>query len=540
MLSMFAPCRKNTTCILSAIGGVAVVLLSCLGVPDANAQGTPIPFVQPQFFTNDGDPCNGCLLNAYGAGGTTRQDTFSDITLATANANPVVMTSAGRPTSGYIYLSATSYRFVLTDSTGGTTYWDADNTPSIPATAVGFDITSQTAGVALAAGDVVYLSDGSGSLTAGRWYLADADLTYASSQAGTIGMVPTAIASGATGTIRIGGRLTGLAGLTTGTDYYVSQTAGDLTGTAPLNAGFVGTADTTTSLVIVSNPAHRRIDNHTSDGRLTLTSATPVTTADVTGATSIFYTQYTGDRVALYTDSRWTLYRFTEVTLALGTLTSGLPYDVFLYDNAGALTLEATAWSNGTTRATALTQQDGVYVRTGALTRRYLGTFYTTSTTQTEDSYAKRLLWNYYHRVRRPMRAIEDANSWAYTTATWRQANADTANQLEFVVGVAEVMVEARVAAMCSNATAATTTFMSVGIGVDSTTSPVANSLMLVGQSAVNDFQVTALAEHREISAVGRHIWVWLEISTAAGTTTFYGDNGATTRQSGIVGSLEG
>jgi hypothetical protein len=387
---------------------------------------------------------------------------------------------------------------------------------------------------------VVYLSDGSGSLTAGRWSLADADLTYGASQAGTIGMVPTAIASAATGTIRIGGRITGLAGLNTGADYYVSQTAGDLTATAPLNAAFVGTADTTTSLVIASNPASRRVDNGINDGRLTLSSATPVTSADVTGATSIYYTQYTGNRVTLYDGTRWTLYAFTERTLALGTLTSGLPYDVFLYDNAGTLTLEATAWSNGTTRATALTQQDGVYVRTGALTRRYLGTFYTTSTTQTEDSYAKRLLWNYYHRVRRPMRVIETDNSYVYTTATWRQANADTANQLEFVVGVAEVMVEARVYAMASNGTAAASTFASVSIGVDSTTTPAANQLMVPSAMQVADFLGFAMAEHRDIPAVGRHVWVWLEISTAAGATTWYGDNGVTTRQSGITGWIDG
>src|SRR3972149_4877028 len=97
----------------------------------------------------------------------------------------------------------------------------------------------------------------------------------------------------------------------------------------------------------------------TCDGRLTLTSGTPVTTADVTAATSIYFTPYIGDRIAIYDGTRWRLYLFAELTLALGTLTAALPYDVFIYDNAGTLTLEALAWTNGTTRATALVRQKG-------------------------------------------------------------------------------------------------------------------------------------------------------------------------------------
>ena len=44
--------------------------------------------------------------------------------------------------------------------------------------------------------------------------------------------------------------------------------------------------------------------------------------------------------------------------LALGTLTSGKPYDVFGYISGGALALELLAWTNDTTRATAVTLQD--------------------------------------------------------------------------------------------------------------------------------------------------------------------------------------
>ena len=164
------------------------------------------------------------------------------------------------------------------------------------------------------------------------------------------------------------------------------------------------------------------------EGRLTLTSGTPVTTADVTNATSIYFSPFRGNRIALYDgSSSWNMRTFSELTLALGTLTANLPYDIFAYDNSGTVALRsAVAWTNTTTRATALTTQNGCLVKTGATTDRYLGTFYTSSTTQTQDSATQRFLWNYYNRVRKPMSCTDGTDSWTYTTTTWRQANNST------------------------------------------------------------------------------------------------------------------
>ena len=273
-------------------------------------------------------------------------------------------------------------------------------------------------------------------------------------------------------------------------------------------------------------------------GRLTLTTGVPVTTTDVTGATTIYFTPYKGNKISLYDGTNWKLYTFTERSLALGTLTSGLPYDVFIYDNAGTLTLEFTAWTNGTTRATALTTQDGVLVKTGALTRRYLGTFYTTSTTQTEDSYAKRFLWNYYNRVESPMRVLETTDSWAYSTATMRQARASTANQIALIVGVAEdaidVTVDAHVSSSFAGQSAAT-----VAIGEDSTTTAATGSV--IGYITLDQQMADAIqnigARLQTIPTAGFHFYAWLEYSAANLTTTWYGDNNTPTiLQSGISG----
>lgn len=108
------------------------ILLVILSAVTAAGQGTVIPSPKFTATDNDGDPCSGCLLYAYAAGTTTAQDTFSDSALTTANANPVVLDSSGRAT---IYLSASSYKFVLKTSSGST-LWTVDNVQSIGAAAV--------------------------------------------------------------------------------------------------------------------------------------------------------------------------------------------------------------------------------------------------------------------------------------------------------------------------------------------------------------------------------------------------------------------
>ena len=100
-----------------------------------------------------------------------------------------------------------------------------------------------------------------------------------------------------------------------------------------------------------------------SNGRLTLATGVAIPTTDQIGKTSVFYTPYGGNRIGLYDGTMWAAYSFTELTLALGTLTASKNYDVFLYNNAGTLTLElGTAWTSDTARADALALQDGVYV----------------------------------------------------------------------------------------------------------------------------------------------------------------------------------
>lgn len=213
--------------------------------------GTPMPYVKIQFFDNNGDPASSHCIYAYAAGTTTKINTYTTSALSTANANPVLLDSAGRAS---IFLTpGTSYKFVLTTQADSdppvSPIWTMDNISSVPGSTVDVDVVA-TAGENLTTNDLCYLSRGDGSRTAGRWYKADADLDYASTLATDLGFAIADILSGETGSIRTSGRMTGLTSLTIGSVYYVSATAGSLTATAPAKRRRVGTADSTTTLLM--------------------------------------------------------------------------------------------------------------------------------------------------------------------------------------------------------------------------------------------------------------------------------------------------
>lgn len=261
------------------------------------------------------------------------------------------------------------------------------------------------------------------------------------------------------------------------------------------------------------------------DFRLTLTSGLPVPIADVVGAMTIYATPYTGNLIGLYNGTRWILHQSNEFSLALGTLTNNLPYDVFCYSNNGVPTLEFLAWTNGTTRATALTYINGIPVLSTDNTRRYLGTFYTTSPTTTEDSQANRYLWNYYNRVGRIMYVTEATVSWNYTTAVFRQANNNPANQLNFVVGVEGDPIPVEVKTRTTNTVEGVARI--VGIGLDVTNATV-NQADARGRAANGiAYETLHIASYVSTVGIGVHFYSWLEFSTALGVTTWFGVSSA-------------
>jgi hypothetical protein len=186
-----------------------------------------------------------------------------------------------------------------------------------------------------------------------------------------------------------------------------------------------------------------------------------------------------------------------------------------------------------------LVRLDGVLVKSGDSTRRYLGSCRPRSATTFhhvtagDDLPCKFDLWNVANRIEFPFRLRALTNTWTYTLATWRQAQGSANYQVDVMVGLQEENFLADLIVSSRNSTVSIP--RQVGIGFDSTTaftglaSETANTVVSI------ECQQEATISH--MPTIGRHFYAWLEISTATGTCTWIGDDGALRLQSGMTGS---
>lgn len=181
------------------------------------------------------------------------------------------------------------------------------------------------------------------------------------------------------------------------------------------------------------------VDPGIARGRLTTSSTLSVTPPTQAASATLYYLPHEGNKVALYDGTGWRLHTIPDAGFSLtvgGVLTADQNYDIWLWDNDGTPELEALAWSShgaGTgARGTALVRQDGVWSKTGALTRRYLGSIRTVSSsgTKVRDALGFRYVWNVQNRVPVMDFDFETTDSWsvsaseaatnATTTLPWR------------------------------------------------------------------------------------------------------------------------
>ena len=498
------------------------------------ATGTVMPVPRIQFLDADGDPLSGGKLYTYAAGTTNNLATYTTSDLSgSANANPVVLDAGGRAT---VFLQPKAYKFKL-DNSSDVEQWVQDNIYWVPTGADTVEITG-TAGESLAKPNLVYLSDGRGSKTGGKWYKADADTDFSSTGV-PLGFATASISADATGTIRIAGTMDGFSSLTLGADQFVSGTAGAITETKPTSPREVGRAMAADTILIAFAPARTDLFlGPVAGGRLTLESNVPISTSDQTAKTTIYYTPYMGNKLSLYntTTGLWTVHEFAQLSHSLSGETADKNYDIFAKSTNGVVSLEALIWTADTTRATALVLQDGVYCKTGALDQRYIGTYRITGTTgQCEDSFAKRLVWSAYNQVDRALYFLPPENGWSGLGATIQQANNTTRNKVEAVSGLDGNSIAVDNWVMCSCDAAAVGTYMAVGIGESGTTANATGTIVMAATPVVADYILTSSAHLKKHKSAGYHYYAMLESNTAAGTTTWYGDNGAPlARQSGI------
>ncbi len=276
--------------------------------------------------------------------------------------------------------------------------------------------------------------------------------------------------------------------------------------------------------------ASASVENSTCNIRLTLTSGTPVTASDVTAATTLYATPYKGNRIALYDSSAgWHSATLSERSLSLSGLAASTNHDIYLYNSgtvaSPALALQAVAWTDSSTRATALALQDGVYCKSGALGYRYLGTIRTTATAgQTEDSVAKRFVWNFHNRVQTVNFTRDTTDSWTYNgNGTWRQANnGNAAWKHEFVCGAAgdQLFGTASISAINNNSSSPSLT-----MGYDTSSTPnTAISGMAFNQSSTSYLPI--IVQLSTCPAAGYHYVTTMETTSYTGSATFLGDNG--------------
>ena len=274
------------------------------------------------------------------------------------------------------------------------------------------------------------------------------------------------------------------------------------------------------------------------NGRLTLESGVPISTNNQTDKTTLFFTPYNGNSIDLYNGINWIRHTFTQRTLAIGALTASKPHDIFIYNNSGTLTLSATEWTNATTRATALTRQDGVYVKSGATNYRYLGTIYIDSGQKCQDTNGARFVWNNQNRVRRLLFATDTTNSWTYTTATYRPFNnssVDGVGRVSLVCGLEEDILSMTCKAAFSNSSAGVLVCVGIGFNTsgggrqDGGLTHAAHSYAANGIVHVDSYL------NKTIPA-GCYYISTMEYSAATGTTTWYGDNASVAFASGLSG----
>ena len=108
-------------------------------------------------------------------------------------------------------------------------------------------------------------------------------------------------------------------------------------------------------------------------GRLTLATATPVMVSDQANITSIFYALYKHDLVPLYDGTNWDVFRYTELSIAMGSnWGANSNFDCYIYNDGGTLRLvTGAAWTSDTARNESLTRLNGRWTNNASMTGRY-------------------------------------------------------------------------------------------------------------------------------------------------------------------------
>lgn len=286
-------------------------------------------------------------------------------------------------------------------------------------------------------------------------------------------------------------------------------------------------------------------------GRLTLTSATPVLTATVSAATTIYYTPFVGGFIPIYDGSSYRMTPFSELSNATAqsstgsagpaAVTTNSNYDLFVWSNAGVLTLtRGPLWTSATARGvgagtTQISLVAGVWTNTVAITNgpgaglgTYVGTVRSNGSSQIDfimgaaaagGTAAVIGVWNAYNRVPSATSVGETTDSWTYNGNAWRSANNSATMRVSVVRGLDIESV--RAAYQIGSYT--TTSTAIVGVCLDATNTFTGQP----GYAGTATLAAGLCGTYLGLPGLGFHFLQATEFGNT--TTTFYGDNGAAT-----------
>jgi hypothetical protein len=253
----------------------------------------------------------------------------------------------------------------------------------------------------------------------------------------------------------------------------------------------------------------------TPGGRLTLSNGVTVQNSDVPNATTIYYQPHTHQLVYIKVGSDWVIRDIgaSGVSASVPSATSSAkPFDVFLYDNSGTLTLEFVEWSSTVARATALARDTdtGLLIKDSAATHLYLGTIRCTTGGQCNDTLRSRHVWNMYNRVVRPMYWAGPGTDWTYNSNNvTRYVNGGSAPSLSVVNGLVEDIIDVEVNVPAYR-TGTTLAAVVVSIGEDSTAGTASG--VRSGYIRCNNGEAFSIkAEVKRQVALGYHEYNWIE-----------------------------
>ena len=395
----------------------------------------------PQYLDATPAVRAGAKLFFYEAGTSTKLNTYSDRTLSTANTNPVVLNSAGFP-SVDIYLQDLDYKVVLAPST--------DTDP--PASAI-------------------WTAD----------YVRGRDSAL--------------IAKTLTGSGSPNGTVAGTAGSSSILpDFYW-----DYTNSILYVCTTTGTSSTAVWTAVNASAATAAVP--VPQGRLTPTSGTPVISSDASAQTAVYYANYTGNLVPIYSGSSMIPTEFAQLTLTLASQhVASTIYDVFVFSNSGVVTIvTGPAWSVSTAGScargtgastTELTRIKGLWVNAVSMSARNGSTTYTVGANLGTyvgsifiDGSAGQVschvgfgqsrkwgVWNAYNRQPIVLRMGDSTSTWTTAPTTWRQSRADATNFVHVFSGLAEENYDLSFTQYRTMGVNGSSCVNDIGIGYNSTT----------------------------------------------------------------------